>query len=377
MGKIYLKKSVYDAALERIGWLYDEFDNVYVTISGGKDSTVVLNLALEVAEQKGRLPVRVLFIDQEGEWEVVIDHLRQVLNDSRIDPYWLQVPIKIFNATSHRSTWLQCWDPNAKEWMRDKEENSIHDNRFGTDRFKKMFPAFLKTMHPREKACFISGVRCEESPSRQMGLTQCATYKGETWGRKGGTKYHYAFYPIYDWTYRDVWKAIYDGSWPYCPLYDYMYQYGIPTRDMRVSNLNHENAVQNLYFMQEIEPHTWEKLTQRIHGINTAGTLSTQWGKPKKLPYMFDSWLEYRDHLLENLIQDEETREIFRKQFASNDKNYKHNDKVFTELIRTEINALIVNDYHGTKLQMFHASHSKDSINAGKIRKNGLKKSER
>jgi predicted phosphoadenosine phosphosulfate sulfurtransferase len=35
--------NVYDAALERFRYLFDNFDKVVVSFSGGKDSTVCLN----------------------------------------------------------------------------------------------------------------------------------------------------------------------------------------------------------------------------------------------------------------------------------------------------------------------------------------------
>src|SRR3990167_1853639 len=104
--KFYLDQNVFDAALERIRWLFDEFPNVVVNISGGKDSTVVLNLALMVAEEKGRLPLKVMFIDQEAEWQTVIDYIREIMADPRVDPKWLQVPIRLFNATSTIEPWL-------------------------------------------------------------------------------------------------------------------------------------------------------------------------------------------------------------------------------------------------------------------------------
>ena len=59
--KIYQDTNVFDKALERINWLFDEFDTVATNISGGKDSTVVLELLIKVAKEKKRLPVKVLF----------------------------------------------------------------------------------------------------------------------------------------------------------------------------------------------------------------------------------------------------------------------------------------------------------------------------
>jgi predicted phosphoadenosine phosphosulfate sulfurtransferase len=203
--KIYSKQTVYDAALERMRLLFDEFDNVVVSFSGGKDSTVTLNLALIVAEEKGRLPLKVVFVDQEAEWQCVIDYIRTVMADPRVDPVWLQVPIKLFNATSHTESWLQCWEPGS-EWMREKEPGAVTENTFGTDRFGEMFAAWMKATFGEERACMLAGVRTEESPTRYVALTEAITYKWITWGKKlhPTNHRHFTFYPLYDWSYVNI-----------------------------------------------------------------------------------------------------------------------------------------------------------------------------
>ena len=47
-----IDENVYDLAIKRINRTYDIFDNVVVMFSGGKDSTVCLNLALQVAKER-------------------------------------------------------------------------------------------------------------------------------------------------------------------------------------------------------------------------------------------------------------------------------------------------------------------------------------
>jgi len=350
--KIYSKVNVWDAALDRIRYLFDEFQDVAVGFSGGKDSTVVFQLALKVAKEKNRLPLSVMFIDQEAEWEVVINYIRKIMHMDEVSPLWFQIPIQIFNATSTFSPWLYCWE-DGKKWMREKEDISIKSNTYGTARFKKLFDRIVVQQFPNKKTCLLGGVRCEESPQRLVGLTSAATYRAITFGKKIDDS-HFIFYPLYDWSYKDIWKAIHDNSYEYCGLYDSMYQRGVPLNNMRVSNLHHETAVHSLFFLQEIEPETWGKLTSRLGGINTAGVLGQKdyFNKNTTLPTAFKDWIEYRDYLLENLIVNDETRGIFRRKFERMDKVYSDINDI-SVLHKAQIQTILCNDYEFTKLQGF------------------------
>jgi predicted phosphoadenosine phosphosulfate sulfurtransferase len=351
--KIYLNQSVLDAAKERISYIMDEFENVGVWFSGGKDSTVTLELTLQVAEEKGRLPVPVCFVDQEAEWGAVVEYTRRVMSDPRVDPYWLQVPIKLFNAASMDDPWLRCWE-EGEEWMRPKEPNSIKDNVYGTDRFYPMFQKFLEHHYPSQPAAFLGGVRAEESPNRAAGLTTGQTYKHVTWGKVQNHKLaHYTFYPLYDWGYRDIWKTIHDCQWDYCTIYNEYYRYGLQPMKMRVSNLHHETAVDQLFYLQELESDTWDRLTKRLKGINQARhMLKKDMFSIKDLPYMFSDWAEYRDYLVDHLIQTDERQELFRKKFASMDEKF--SDMALSdERHKSEVLCILANDYHFVKLSNF------------------------
>lgn len=141
-----------------------------------------------------------------------------------------------------------CWQ-EGEEWMRPKEDISIKENVFGTDRFAQIFTGALEYMFPDQKACYLGGVRAEESPQRLAGLTTMQTYKHITYGKSLNKNIgHYTFYPFYDWCLSDVWKAIHDNGWEYCRIYDELYRYGQAPRNMRVSNLHHETAVHSLFF---------------------------------------------------------------------------------------------------------------------------------
>lgn len=51
MVREYLKQNVYDALLERLDFIFREFDNIYISFSGGKDSGLLLNLLLDFRDK--------------------------------------------------------------------------------------------------------------------------------------------------------------------------------------------------------------------------------------------------------------------------------------------------------------------------------------
>jgi predicted phosphoadenosine phosphosulfate sulfurtransferase len=349
--RVYKTTNVWEESLNRIRYLFDEFDEVYVSVSGGKDSTIVYNLAKIVAREKNRLPLKVVFLDQEAEFQATIDYVKSIMYDPEVDPYWLQIPIKLFNATSKNDEWLECWKEGA-DWMREKDPIAYKENIWGTDRFHKFFRHFLDVESKGRKICDITGVRGEESPGRLLGLTNAVTYKWITWGKRNAKNTDtFTFHPIYDWSYTDVWKAIHDNGWEYNKIYDYQYMYGTPIHHMRISNLHHETSIHHIFMLQEVEPDTYQKLTERVQGVDAAGKLGKEDYYIKSLPYMFSSWKEYRDYLLERLI-DEDKQVIFKKQFQQSEK--------FSivippeQMYRKHINCILANDYHGTKLKNAH-----------------------
>ncbi len=357
--KIYSNRNVLEAAKARIKWIFDEFENVVVSSSGGKDSTIVFELALAEAQSRGE-KLKVLFLDQEAEWQATIDAVREQMEHPDVEPYWLQVPFRLFNATSTEEHWLQCWSPEEEDrWIRPKEDYAITENNLGTDRFSKMFTHIPKAIWPDKRTAFLAGVRAEESPSRAAGLTGTPGHKWVTWVKKlkitqKEENPNLTFYPIYDWSYTDVWKAIHEHGWSYCKLYDHFYRYGVETGKMRVSNVHHETAVWSLFIIQEVEPETYEKLVQRISGIDMAGKMGFADYFPKEVPPMFSGWREYRDHLLDKLIEDEDWKERFKKNFARMELDLAgHNEK---GMYKCQARAVLCNDWEGVKMDNFMAA---------------------
>jgi predicted phosphoadenosine phosphosulfate sulfurtransferase len=360
--KIFLKQTVWDAALDRIERLFNEFENVVVSFSGGKDSTVTLELALIVARKLNRLPLKVYFLDQEAEWASVIDYVKNVMYRKEIEPIWIQVPIFLPNSISQENPFLVTWEDGV-EWMRDKDPIAIKDGHVLKGKAEKeaktgyWYTYFVKSLDqifPDEPACFLAGMRAEESPQRLAGLTTGQTYKDITWGRKlNERKHHYTFYPVYDWCVGDVWKAIHDNKWKYCKIYDEFFRYGLPIKEMRVSNLHHESAVKTLFYLHELEGDTWNALNKRLNGVNQAKHLGEEGvTQIKDLPFMFNGWRDYRDFLTEKLISDIRHRNIFVKEWAKMDVLY---DQLANpdEMYKKQIKSVLVNDIEFAKLASY------------------------
>ena len=365
--KIYNNENVLEAALYRIRYLFDEFPNVIVGFSGGKDSTVTLNLALQVAKEKNRLPLKVLFIDQEAEWQGTIDYVTKVMTDSRVEPMWYQMPMVITNNAASYNRYSYCWDEKEKDhWIHEKHELSIKENNYGTIRFHELFEKIIAHEFKNIKTCYLAGVRTEESPKRFVALTNAITYKWITFGSALNKKnQHYTFYPLYDWSYTDIWKYINENNIEYNKIYDKYYQHGVSLNEMRISNLHHETAIQSLLIIQEIEPQTWNKLAHRIDGASSIKHIKrNSFTCPKELPYMFKDWEEYAMHLAENIIQDDNNKKtlyktINTKSIALNKDFYNNfNEHCYNSYWRVVINTILSSDWDFTKLINFSISHN-------------------
>ena len=348
--KIFGEQNVYDEALDRIRRIYDEFPEVVCSMSGGKDSTVVYNLCLQVAREKGRLPLKVLWIDQEAEWECTTEYVKSLMYNPDVDPYWMQIPFKIFNATStQHDSWLHAWEEGKEDvWIRPKDPIAKKENIYNNDRFVGLFGSIFAVEMKGKKAAYVTGMRAEESLNRYLGMSQALCYKDITWGTIiDKNAEHYSFHPIYDWRTYDVWKAIHDNGWDYCKLYDYMYAYGLPLTKMRVSNITHETAITSLFYLQEFEAENYNRVQARLAGISMANHMGFDDYFPTELPPMFVSWKQYIMYLVEKLIKPER-REQFVKKFETVFRRYDFvGEKALSKIL---VKTILTNDYHFTKL---------------------------
>jgi predicted phosphoadenosine phosphosulfate sulfurtransferase len=310
----YKTDDVLTAARKRVALVFEEFDRVVVSVSSGKDSTVLRHLAIDEASRRER-KIELFFLDQEAEYQSTVDLMAGWMRDPRVDPRWFQVPLSMTNATSHSDYWLNAWGEGEK-WMRDKDPVAIQSLPPGYPRrFYDFFEWYEK--QTTVKTAFLVGLRSRESFNRFRAVTKRAGYAEWGWSTKTKNRLAFRVYPLFDWTFGDVWKYIVDNGIEYNRHYDRMFaKHGVNMSRMRVSNLIHEQAFRCLADLQEFEPETYDRLIRRIGGVHCAALYAREKHvyDARSLPAQFSSWREYRDYLLDSTPCDKISR--FRKRFS-------------------------------------------------------------
>lgn len=295
-------ENVLDATHKRISYLFDHYDNISLSFSGGKDSTALFHMINEEAKKRNRKFI-LYFQDQEAEYQGTIDFVEWAMTQPNVIPLWYQVPIFMTNAASQQQLFLWAWGKGEK-WVRDKNPIAIHsiDKKY-PKRFHKFNLWVGQNLKQLEgKSVSIIGLRAEESPDRRFVMFG---ENSELFWLRRKNKPDRA-YPIIDWRYTDVWKYIIDGGFKYNRIYDKMYMIGGNLKFFRVSNLVHEKAFRCLTDLQELEPETYNRLEERLQGVHTAAI----YGKEdlvysiKSLPESFKTWKEYKDFLLSSIHPD-------------------------------------------------------------------------
>ncbi len=284
--KHYLTEDVLTAARKRIAWLFDKFPRLYLSFSGGKDSTVMLHIAVDEARKRNR-KFGVLFVDLEAQYTLTIAHIADCLKDYEdiIEPYWIALPIVLRNAvSSYEPRWL-CWDPDVLAlWVRKPDPNSITDEKSfpffkrGME-FEEFVPAFGEWYSQGQPTACLVGIRADESINRYRTIasTSKETYEDKKWTTKLSDNLYNA-YPIYDWRTEDIWTYHAKFGGRYNLLYDRMHKAGLSIHEQRICQPYGDDQRKGLWLYHIIEPETWGKVVARVNGANSGALYAQESG---------------------------------------------------------------------------------------------------
>lgn len=277
--KRYLNKNVYEAAQDRLDIIFNEFEKVCVSFSGGKDSGVVLNLCLDYMRSHGiTKKIGVLFIDLEGQYKATIDYIQEMLeeNTELIEPYWVCLPINLRNAVSMYEPFWCAWEPGLEDkWIRPmpdfpviKDQGYFPFYRYRME-FEEFVPEFNKWFAGGKKTASVVGIRSNESLNRFRTIVSESKERYKDYGWTTALDENVVnVYPVYDWGVEDIWVANGKNGWKYNKLYDMFYRAGVSLANMRICQPYGDDQRIGLNLFRVIEPETWAKVVNRVSGAN-------------------------------------------------------------------------------------------------------------
>lgn len=278
--KKYLDKNVYEASNERIKYIFDNFERIYLSFSGGKDSGVMLNLVIDYMKKHNiTKKIGVLFVDLEGQYKITIDYIKEEIekNINLIEPYWICLPLNLRNATSVFEPFWTCWDKDNKDkWVRDypnfdiiNEDNNPFDFFKKYMEFEEFVPAFGEWYSQGKKTACLVGIRSDESLNRYRTIASDKKTMINNYGWTTQISNNVCnIYPIYDWKVEDIWIGNGKYDWSYNKLYDLFYKAGVKLSNMRICQPYGDDQRIGLNLFRIIEPETWHKVVNRVSGAN-------------------------------------------------------------------------------------------------------------
>lgn len=330
--KKYIDKNVYEAARERIAYCIDKFDDFYVSFSGGKDSGVLLELVIEVAREKNRLPVKAVFSDLEVIFNETVDYVQRMFDRPEVQGYWLCLEELDENGSSIFERYFKIWDRSKRDkWIHQPparpdvitDENcpALLQKYLQPDKLNywsiEHFGEYLCDELGCGNICNFIGMRGQESYGRYMCI---ATEKHRTkvnpytYKTKAAGERTYISLPLYDWEYNDIWHYYAIKKADYNRIYDKMLKLGISYPSMRTCSALGEEQKKTLYYWKIFEPETFDKMLQRVEGVNFGSLYNhtnINRGKIKKPDGI--TWKEYLSILMAELP--ENVRANFQEKF--------------------------------------------------------------
>jgi len=322
----YQDLNVYDAAIERIDYIFKNFERIYLSFSGGKDSGVMLNLVIDYMRKHGITEkIGVQILDNEANYSQSLEFMHSILgkNLDILDVYWCCMPITLPCTVSSYAIDWQCWGKRDQErWIRpmptqpyivniDNHPFDFFEEDMSYDHFWDGFGNW----YSQGKTCAnLIGIRTVESLNRFRAILndRKETFNGKMWTKLNiGTVYN--CYPIYDWRTEDIWTANAKFDWEYNGLYDIFYKAGVPVHSMRVASPFMSESKSSLGLYRVIDGTTWAKLCARVQGANFIATYGKQLGyRSFKLPEGH-TWKSFVKFLLDTLPK--EVAENFKLRF--------------------------------------------------------------
>ena len=264
MSRTPLGMTVFDAGVARLREQYEEGHRIVVSCSGGKDSTVCVELAKIAARDTGRLPVEVVTREEEIIPPGTREYLMRLRDDPDVELHWLIAHQPSINAFDREHPFWWIMDPllPPDEWVVQPPPWAEHIAEYNIEAMT--IPARFPPPEGKELRAVV-GLRVQESRGRLFGLHSSGGYltKANPWGVRN-------IRPVYDWLDSDVWRAIHEGGWDHNDAYDVLHRLGVPRNQLRISPPTMSAGTGDvLRLLASAWPAWWDRVCHRLPSVRT------------------------------------------------------------------------------------------------------------
>ena len=250
--------NVLDAARIRIKNAFSNGCKMYLSFSCGKDSACMAQLTYDLIREGAINPkqLTITFIDEEGLYPSMVEaalYWRKKFMGVGVPFLWFCLPFKqvcVINHLAASESWI-TWEPGKEDvWMREPPPFAIMQSPYLHYAGEMNYQTFCEFAFA--DGIQMIGLRVSESLTRNQMI---ARLKQDRLNGK--------FYPIYDWTDRDVWLYLKERNVPFPDIYLRLYEAGVNRNQLRLCCFFGDMSTQGLRWVAETDPQLWERIQRR------------------------------------------------------------------------------------------------------------------
>ena len=256
------KRSVLEAARQRILNVFANDCKVYLAFSAGKDSLCLSHLVYDLA-LRGEIKtdkLTVFFVDEEAYYPEMYDmaiRWRKRFLAIGAEFKWYCLPLKqvsAFSSLQAEENWITFEPGKEADWIHQPPPFAI------TRHPILRYPGEMNYQTFAERTTMdglrMTGIRVAESIMRRKYVAKMNFSNG----RMPTTR---TFFPIYDWKDSDVWLYIKENNLDFPGCYMDLYRAGVTRNMLRLSNLFGFDSCNGLRYISQTNPQLWERIERR------------------------------------------------------------------------------------------------------------------
>lgn len=314
---------------ERVDYIFENYEAVFIANSGGKDSMSCHNVMMDGVERNGPMdhPIMSVFHDNETPYPETVEMFKRECERWGEDMHiwWTVVPY-VASLMTHpeEQSWKVPWDERDPEsWIREmptwiSEYDNItmmrpdhpyfDDWEIGDRHYDTSYQIIEGYMEEHDlehdEVIELVGLRAEESMNRYSSIISLEGWIAEE--KSDGAPCHIG-YPVYDWGTSDLWMIHDQEDWDYNEYYDKMNHLGEAPANVRNGPPWGAYPVRagKAYQARHLWPERFERWEQRYPGCVLAfdfgyDLFEADFSKPED-----ETWEEMTAKVLNSFDEDE------------------------------------------------------------------------